>query len=298
MAASEIIPTGKPLSIPYIDEDFYTSLTRIIDELSKKEQEPVNGKEDLIRRAHTAWWSLVYKYSTCRLTKDDDILAAISGIANFMEKPLNDKYLGGLWGSAIMEGLLWQRHRRLIRPTFRPFPFRFRAPTWSWASMKGQITLAYPSIQHAIDEGNFVFLAKLLDVQIESAGTEKIVQIENGYLSILGSLFDVAVPKAGKPILKIGHYNFAILLFMDDTDWWPVCREKGGTNVVCMPILLTSGLNVQLCGLVIELVSHGPLKGHFVRIGIFRSDIPVDSEDSEEIRLAFKEREKRIIVLG
>jgi hypothetical protein len=43
-----------------------------------------------------AWLSLVREYTKCRLTRDDDILIAFSGLARSWSEILPDQYLAGL----------------------------------------------------------------------------------------------------------------------------------------------------------------------------------------------------------
>jgi hypothetical protein len=59
-------------------------------------------------RALKEWKEIVNIYSSCALTKEEDRLKAISGIATEMKKiPGYDKYLAGLWRSQLLAGLYW-----------------------------------------------------------------------------------------------------------------------------------------------------------------------------------------------
>ncbi|KAH0437316.1 heterokaryon incompatibility protein [Colletotrichum camelliae] len=80
------------------------------------------------------WYRLLDYYNDCHLTKSDDKLVAISAIAKDMKKHLSHLgepavYLGGLWRSKMPRNLLWQ----VFSPAKRPE--RYRAPSWSWASV-------------------------------------------------------------------------------------------------------------------------------------------------------------------
>lgn len=48
------------------------------------------------------------RYRRSRLTKEQDKLVAISGLARHMEAKLNDTYLGGLWRKILPSQFLWR----------------------------------------------------------------------------------------------------------------------------------------------------------------------------------------------
>jgi Heterokaryon incompatibility protein (HET) len=80
------------------------------------------------------WFRLVEMYTRCGLTKEEDKLIAISGLAKRIHTKLKIGYLAGLWADRIYAGLLWMAEVEPLRkPTF------LRAPSWSWASVDGPI---------------------------------------------------------------------------------------------------------------------------------------------------------------
>jgi hypothetical protein len=69
---------------------------------------------------------LVEKYRLCSLTKESDILSALSGMANsFSNVLLRDEYLAGLWRSGLPLGLLWVSDANCSRRE------TYLAPSWS-----------------------------------------------------------------------------------------------------------------------------------------------------------------------
>ncbi|ETS81653.1 hypothetical protein PFICI_06655 [Pestalotiopsis fici W106-1] len=81
------------------------------------------------------WRLLVEHYSTLRLTLSKDVLPAVSALANICSaaRP-GDRYLVGLWERSIIDDMCW---RKIDVLTNRPDTWR--APSWSWASITGQI---------------------------------------------------------------------------------------------------------------------------------------------------------------
>ena len=106
--------------------------------------------EDTIYQRHETWWSwlsIVQEYNLRSLTKPKDKLRAIGGIAELYYLKTGDQYCAGLWRSYLAEELLWKVFDP--RATFKsmvvelrdpvklnPRP-KYRAPTWSWASVDG-----------------------------------------------------------------------------------------------------------------------------------------------------------------
>ncbi|KAI1387330.1 heterokaryon incompatibility protein-domain-containing protein [Hypoxylon trugodes] len=81
---------------------------------------------------HCLWYEIVEKYSTRVLTKDNDKLAAIEGLSEFVRP----EFVAGLWEEVLPFNLLWtlKGTKPLPRPRDRGIP------TWSWASVDGCIS--------------------------------------------------------------------------------------------------------------------------------------------------------------
>ena len=79
-----------------------------------------------------SWSDLVLTYSSRRLSDPNDILLAISGIADYLWQTHGGTYMAGLWREHFPGALMWQNfstpHHRLRQ---------YRAPSWSWAANYG-----------------------------------------------------------------------------------------------------------------------------------------------------------------
>jgi hypothetical protein len=89
---------------------------------------------------HNSWFEAVHYYSQGKLTKASNKLAALSGVAERVQETTKLEYLAGLWKENLPLDLLWY----VIRPYGRGItnyerPSEYRAPTWSWASVDGEI---------------------------------------------------------------------------------------------------------------------------------------------------------------
>lgn len=101
------------------------------------------------------WYGKVEDYSSRFLAYESDKLVAIAGFARqFRHEMLEGSgtYLAGLWKENFTGCLLWRVRRDLDdrgpgeKHRFAAFeprrPMSYRAPSWSWASLDGEITYA------------------------------------------------------------------------------------------------------------------------------------------------------------
>ena len=91
--------------------------------------------------AHKVWGDVVKDFTRREMTEEGDKLLAISGIAQQLHLITGDEYLAGLWKASLMSELLWS-HGLEFDVAKGPQPARpetYRAPSWSWASVDGDI---------------------------------------------------------------------------------------------------------------------------------------------------------------
>lgn len=102
------------------------------------------------------WTAVLSEYSRCELTKAQDKLVAISGVAKVLADRFGDTYLAGLWQSNLVGGLCWKvpKMRRTTQDLIPSGLYARRweisrrledngAPSWSWASVDGEIEAGY-----------------------------------------------------------------------------------------------------------------------------------------------------------
>lgn len=101
------------------------------------------------------WLKLVEAFCMRKLTMEHDKLVAISGLARIVSESSGDEYCAGLWKSNILNGMCWKKRAYVPRHHCSneahgntlpeaasaniTLPAEYRAPTWSWASVDGQI---------------------------------------------------------------------------------------------------------------------------------------------------------------
>jgi hypothetical protein len=141
---------------------------------------PVSSRPPSLARY---WRIVVEAYTKCHLTVSSDKLIALSGIASAL-KPLFGEYLAGLWKTHLPQELLWEVDRPSRIPIVRP-PV-YCAPSWSWASVQGEISFRYCSSRFEPDAEDL--WVHILDVQVTTSDAQETGQVVDGSLQVRGRL--------------------------------------------------------------------------------------------------------------
>ena len=91
------------------------------------------GKDASKKGLHGRWRKIITEYSPLSLSRPDDRLPALSGLAKQMRGVVGGRYLAGLWEESLVRDLLWVA---VSNPGERA---RGVAPTWSWASQRAGV---------------------------------------------------------------------------------------------------------------------------------------------------------------
>ncbi|KAH8779392.1 heterokaryon incompatibility protein-domain-containing protein [Hyaloscypha finlandica] len=99
-----------------------------------------NALETNVILRDARWEAIVEEYTQRKRTIPNDMLPAISGIAEDYQHNAEIIYLAGLWKHSFPHNLLWFNLKSQERANNRTIslckrPSKYRAPTWSWASI-------------------------------------------------------------------------------------------------------------------------------------------------------------------
>lgn len=138
----------------------------------------IRPRDECLIDTPAMWNTIVSKYSGRALTYEKDKLPALSGTAKLTPQwKSGQQYLAGLWEKTLLNDLLW----------FAPDPGAFRprtwrAPSWSWASVEGDVFLKHPDDceTHAI----------IQSASCTPSGLDATGQVSSGYIVISGPVFD------------------------------------------------------------------------------------------------------------
>ncbi|KAF7894956.1 hypothetical protein EAF00_006770 [Botryotinia globosa] len=92
----------------------------------------------LPKQESQSWSDIIRVYSNCSLTHDSDCLIAIGGVARQLQNKNGGKYFAGLWQSRIREQMCWYIESFITKT---PRENTWRAPSWSWASVKHMVAM-------------------------------------------------------------------------------------------------------------------------------------------------------------
>ncbi|PVH80558.1 HET-domain-containing protein [Cadophora sp. DSE1049] len=151
-----------------------------------------------IESPYDRWWEIVEQYMTRFLTKDFDVLPALSGLARAFEPVLKDEYLAGHWRKDFMPSLMWSRNPRYPADNSSRFdptiPTEYLAPSWSWASIIGNLSAMSTTWKTRDALATSVLkVAEIIDVHTVTKGDDPFGQVVGGELKMRGRFFPIKV---------------------------------------------------------------------------------------------------------
>ena len=84
-------------------------------------------------------------------------------------------------------------------------PIEYVAPSWSWASVIGDIETEY--VNTPDHYGSVRHLAKIVRVEIEKVGNTSFGQTTGGHLQLKGNTYKVTLKRMGEFIYDLGRNN-------------------------------------------------------------------------------------------
>ncbi|KAF2502274.1 HET-domain-containing protein [Lophium mytilinum] len=207
-------------------------------------------------KLYKLWDAVVTRYSLAHLSFVKDKLAALAGIASFVEDLLEDEYLVGMWRSDLARQLCWfgMNPDRCTRPS------EYIAPTWSWLSLNNS-HISKP------DYREYAVFVDIQDAQVlcepNDRETSKKVRITGGFLDVacflVPGVLTVKDVAGGRAYKVSGKGSSFPLKFRMDID----IHLHETRDVWLMPVL--GGRT--LTGLILERRNND--KGAFRRLGMF-----------------------------
>lgn len=176
--ACETFPTGAPYYTPNVVDTFREIIAENI----------IGSNEE--------WLHWVKEYTKKILTKDSDKLVAIAGLATYVQRRLNwaeEDYCAGLWRHDLAVDLLWRAAGMGTKIS------SYVAPSWSWASIRGEIYFNSSENRNAIRSNLAI---KILSVAV-SALRGGLGPVSDGYVTIQGPLHRIHL---SKPDLSVRDY--------------------------------------------------------------------------------------------
>lgn len=149
-----------------------------------------------------SWMALLWEYSKMKLTRGEDSLPALSGLAACMGHLKPGKYIAGLWEHDIAIQLGWRIKPRFDerRWEYRIFDVQNFGPTFSWSSH------AYPMLPGARSDTEAICTLVSSHVTLVPPATNPYGQVESASISMLGRVMSGKHMLRWFEVLKI-QYN-------------------------------------------------------------------------------------------
>lgn len=244
--ASEMHPKGVP-SVAWVTERDSTLVNA-----RSSFQAAVENKTWL----RNDWKSIVITYSRANLTVASDKLVALSGIATEVQRITSDDYLAGLWRSDLINQLAWY-----VENWSGVKPQAYRAPSWSWASVDGQILY-----ENWVLFDSWSPLVSILHAQVTTVDGNKPGQVSHGLLRLRGTLFK---PEALAKNRMEGSISPGKTMMTYIDLEISSCMQLPADGVFCLPLIRSRGTLHGLRGLLLRACDDGVDRGRFERVGYF-----------------------------
>lgn len=216
------------------------------------------------------WWSFVLHYSKGSLTKPRDKLVAIAGLARLVASLIDSDYLAGLWRTDLPGALLWRIRDGMQsngKPPERPLPYR--APSWSWPSVDGELRQWGAGPWGADPWGceRRFGDAEIIEAHVHPVTDDRFGQICGGAIRLRGLLRTVsAYDCAGKRGLAFADESriLGVVSFDCESD---ILGTSLHLIIICSDPDASGPANSTLVyGLILRPTGHRP--GEFRRVGL------------------------------
>lgn len=141
------------------------------------------------------WRTYVQRYTLTRLSRRTDRLVAISGLAKTLSRHIQGQYLAGIWEADAIRGLLWTSPASSsdTRTPVKPY----RAPSFSWASLEGQVLYVPPP---EFLTGTLTCFAEVIAATCQpKTSLNPFGEVCDGSLTIRGKITSCSVGGSGVP---------------------------------------------------------------------------------------------------
>ncbi|UPL01909.1 hypothetical protein LCI18_012843 [Fusarium solani-melongenae] len=140
-----------------------------------------------------AWRQLAMQYSPLQLTCPNDKLPALSGLAQAIRPRGQESYLAGLWKETLLDDMCWKVDSPKAK---KPHQARWRAPSWSWASIDGPISYLTELIGHDFT-APWKKHGRVCEVKCTPAGPSLTGEVKDGSVALDGFLIPASVEATG-----------------------------------------------------------------------------------------------------
>jgi len=252
---------------------------------------------ELACKGNDAWHRTVEDFSVRLLTKVTDKFPALSGLASGVQKLYGGTYVAGLWEEDILRDLLWRRKFADLLTQLQHQAVEIHeyvAPSWSWASMNGQVSYdmldrSWPSRgwsfgnRHRYGKADPGFERPIIEqIQITLGGSDPKGQLSAGFIKMRGRIKKCPIPEGMNFSVdespSTGHFD----VDLDNP------RDESILEITVLRIF-TTPFNPKWpadhpgLGLALQLTD--PSKNEFKRIGLVSGVSRAWFEDGDDVNI-------------
>jgi hypothetical protein len=265
--ASESFPLGFPSNVAIGTEE---SMAILLNKAITAE-----FQHELINHAYIflSWADIVTDYTKRLLTRPEDKLIAISGIAKQIQDAIQGEYVAGLWREALPQQLLWfVTHWEQAGGSQSERAAEYRAPSWSWAAIDGAVHWG-----GSLEKNSEWIIADVLEVSVTPRSDKNPFGVlAAGWMRVKAHLWRVkltwnpesedAWEVAVRDVDTGVDLSLEVRCFLDV----PEREDLEQRMFFCMPVQYTRNdekMALDLEGLVLEQVEGG---NRFSRVGYYK----------------------------
>ncbi|OAP56326.1 hypothetical protein AYL99_09505 [Fonsecaea erecta] len=192
LSASEVAPWGLPgkSMIPLKQEQDQWDIRNLITRpLADSQPRYVLDDSQTPSPVPANWARMVEMYSAAGLTVKSDKVVALAGVVKAIKSLTRDGYYAGLWHDTMLCGLSWYLDHHCRPSEIAPYrrSATYRAPSWSWMSMDGAISMSHTTYPLDARLGRYT-LATIRGVDVHTVDEDGNGNIIDGSITIEGHL--------------------------------------------------------------------------------------------------------------
>lgn len=145
------------------------------------------------RNIHDLWYYTIADYSNRLLTRAEDTLPAIAGLAKIVSDCTLVEYVAGLWSENLLRSIAWRTYKYSSRDKDHLRHENYVAPSWSWASLSGPVR--YSKVNASFEDTTINAAGKhrtwrkgmsvLLEYRDELASADPFGRVKSGHLRLM-----------------------------------------------------------------------------------------------------------------
>jgi hypothetical protein len=171
-------------------------------------------------KLHLQWQRMVEEFTWLQLSHEEDRLPAFSGLAQQYQHRLKSAYLAGLWQGNLSADLMWFAYPESGSEAQRYYtkkPKKWRAPSWSWASVEGPILFSkdYHIGTFEADSDSVTSWIDIISAKCTPSSLDPTETVGRGHLTIKGS-GQLARLKHTESCVEHGTRHFSVKHFSAD----------------------------------------------------------------------------------